>query len=132
MNDIECLQKRLELLKKILTITAEQPALIAGDDMDNLLDNVERRQHCIDELSELAKSLSPAAADSAQCRALNDEALKLLSEIKKKDEANEKLASARIEDLKTKMKLAKDGKTTFSGYGKIVSDVGATYFENKR
>ncbi|MDR1736395.1 MAG: flagellar protein FliT [Oscillospiraceae bacterium] len=133
MDTTALLEKRVALLEEILEVTRQQPALLAQEDINPLLDNIGRRQELIDSLEELTRAL-PEGFESAGGRhgELNRRARELYGQISAQDRQNETAAQSRMEEIKAQMRKLRDGKTAFGGYEKIIKDPGSTYFDKRQ
>ncbi|MDR0310679.1 MAG: hypothetical protein LBJ21_03730 [Acidobacteriota bacterium] len=130
----EVLKKRNGLLEQVLDITRKQPALIEAEETDQLLQNIALRQNLLDELAALMEGLPEEnrRARDPECSALDRTSHEIYAMIAEQDKTNENAAQARLDDIKTRLRAVRDGKTAFTAYEKAGGDPGATYFDKKR
>ena len=130
----ETLKKRNGLLEQVLEVTSRQPALIAGEETDLLLENLAQRQELIDALVELTNGLPEESrrARDPECAALDRQSHEIYAQISGQDQQNETRAQARLDEIKLNLRRLKEAKTAFNGYEKVVNDPGATYFDKRK
>ena len=113
-------ETKRELLEKILEVTCAQPALIAQEDTDGLLKNIEQRQLLLDAL----ESVPPSSGEDG-------ESVRLLRQIQTQDALNEKAAADQIEELRGRLRRLEDGRRTAHRYENVPTELGATYFDKQ-
>ena len=116
------LKEREGILREILSLTREQPELIAEEEnTDKLLANMSRRQDLIDRIAGLdLMHLPPAEEEKA-----------LLADIRGQEEANEKLASGIMGELREKLCRNRAGLTSLRGYDQN-GEIDAVFFDKQK
>lgn len=139
-----CLEEKASLLAEIAEVTAEQTALIGLEDINPLLDNIERRQRLIDRINELDIGVADAANEMGQPQdtpqwaaltdklaALNERMRSKLEAIQENDRHNEQLATQQLQSFQNELRTLHQGARSVNAYSSIPQSAEGRYIDKK-
>lgn len=131
-------EQKLTHLNKIAELTNSQILLMEADDMEGLLDNLEKRQLSVDAVNALdariegGKGKTGRAAADAQIEKYRQKVKTLLGIIEQQDRANELMATAKLESYKGLVRKNNENRKTLDQYGRPPVSTDGVYFDTKK
>lgn len=136
-------EKKLAHLNEIAELTNGQIPLMESDDVQGLMDNIEKRQNCIDAIDQLDTQVAALAETQKKDKTQQAEKAQRLEELKHKiatvlgiiqqqDRANELMATAKLQGYKGIVRQNNDSRKTLDQYGRPPVNTDGTYFDLKK
>lgn len=131
--DERTLKAKYILLQKMLEVSAQQPALIEGEDMEGLNGCIAERDRLSAEIDKLNAAIQPQIPKSPVGTAqMEEEIHKLLLAIQKQDTANIKLAETKLKEYSGKIAQIKQARKGIQGYTMQMGAGDGSFIDKKK
>jgi len=127
-NPEQVINEQKHLLAQFLQLTRAQAQLIAADDTDDLMQNLELRAQVMDKVNALRPELAAVLAEHADdpaVRDLKEQTVEILREISETDEKNRAAARGRMEFFQAEIRRVGDTRKGVGAYIKGAQVFGA-------
>lgn len=133
-NQAQLLTEQLRLLQEFLQITTAQTALIEGENMDALNENLELRAQLIEKIERLRPQLTAqkSGATDRPVMGLQEQISRILQEISEINDNNQAAMRERMDFLQAEMRRTGDTRKGLSAYIKGAEVFDAEYFDERK